>query len=168
MDSLVDKIRQWFLGFLGVNQVCTKGNEDFYRTIAHKLMYVPRVFGDESRLSIGRSVVLNDALINTSSGCVVINDFVFFGHNVFILTGRHDYVKKNIDRQTAVPATGCDIVIGQGVWIASNVTVLGPCVIGDNAVIAAGAVVIGNVPSNSVYAGVPACSIEVEGSIGSD
>ena len=56
------------------------------------------------------------------------------------------------------PKEGRDIVIGDGVWIASNATVLGPCTIEANAVIAAGSVVAPHtiVPAGCVYAGVPA------------
>ena len=56
---------------------------------------------------------------------------------------------------------GCDISIGKGVWLASNCTILGPAVIEDNAVIAAGAVVTPgtHVPSGMVYGGVPARKI---------
>ncbi|MBR8429662.1 hypothetical protein K6Y76_22955 [Burkholderia cenocepacia] len=62
------------------------------------------------------------------------------------MADRHDY-----------PRDGRDIVIGKGVWIASNAIVLGPCTIGDNAVVAAGAVVTGGqLESGCLYAGVPA------------
>ena len=48
------------------------------------------------------------------------------------------------------------IHIGENVWLGANVTVLGGVTIGDNAVIAAGAVVTKNIPPNTVAAGVPA------------
>lgn len=47
-------------------------------------------------------------------------------------------------------------VIGNNVYIATGAKVLGPIVIGDNAVIGANAVVIKDVPNNAVVAGVPA------------
>lgn len=48
------------------------------------------------------------------------------------------------------------IRIGQNCWLAANVKVLDGVDIGDGAVIAAGAVVNRNIPSNSVAAGLPA------------
>ncbi|WP_449290609.1 methyltransferase domain-containing protein [Oscillibacter ruminantium] len=50
------------------------------------------------------------------------------------------------------------MVIGEGVWLASNVTVLGPCTIGDDAVLAAGSVVLPHtvIPPGTMYAGIPA------------
>lgn len=41
-------------------------------------------------------------------------------------------------------------------WIGGNCTILGGVVIGDNVVVAAGAVVTKDVPSNCVVAGIPA------------
>ncbi|MFT4034161.1 MAG: hypothetical protein QM679_01140 [Patulibacter sp.] len=43
-----------------------------------------------------------------------------------------------------------------GAWVAAGAIVLGPCVIGENAVVAAGAVVTGDVAPYTVVAGVPA------------
>jgi len=75
---------------------------------------------------------------------------------VCILTGKHDWTKKGLERHYSIPSQGRDIVIHKGAWIASNVTVIGPCNIGENSVIAAGSVVTGNVSANSVYGGSPA------------
>ena len=60
------------------------------------------------------------------------------------------------DRYMAVIPKGNDITIERGVWVASNVTIIGPCIIGEYAVVAAGYVVTKNVPPYSVVAGVPA------------
>lgn len=112
-----------------------------------------RIWGDESRLIIGDNVVINDALINTVSGHVKIGDNSFFGHSVFILTGTHNVEGLNLKRQQDFPIEGRDIIIGSGVWIASNAIVLAPCTIGDNAVVSAGSVVTGTVEANSIYSG---------------
>jgi serine O-acetyltransferase len=47
-------------------------------------------------------------------------------------------------------------VVGDNVWIATGAKVLGPVKVGNNVVIGANAVVIRDVPDNSVVAGVPA------------
>ena len=54
------------------------------------------------------------------------------------------------------PSGGRDIVIHEGAWLASNVTILGPCQIGEHAVVAAGAVVVDDVRPYTVVGGVPA------------
>lgn len=48
------------------------------------------------------------------------------------------------------------IVIGDNVWIASRATILAGVTIGDNSVIAAGALVTKDIPPNSIAMGVPA------------
>jgi acetyltransferase-like isoleucine patch superfamily enzyme len=115
------------------------------------------VFGDaEGRVEIAPGVVLNDALLNVSSGRITIGEYAFFGHGVSLLTGTHDVTQFELARQRAIPAEGRDISIGRGAWISSNSTVLGPCSIGDDAVVAAGSVVTKDVPTGAIVAGVPA------------
>ena len=48
------------------------------------------------------------------------------------------------------------IHIGENVWIGSSVTITRGVTIGDNSVIAAGAVVTKDIPANVVAGGVPA------------
>lgn len=48
------------------------------------------------------------------------------------------------------------IKIGNDVWIGKNATIIASVEIGDGAIIAAGSVVTSNVPSYSIYGGVPA------------
>jgi acetyltransferase-like isoleucine patch superfamily enzyme len=126
---------------------------DYY---AYESLKRYRVWGDPKRIKIGEQVHLNNAIINTVSGNVEIGDYTFFGHCVSILTGTHDYSKINLERQAAVPDSGRDVIIGKGVWIASNVTIIGPCHIGDNSAVGVGSIVIGDVEAHSLYVGIPA------------
>jgi acetyltransferase-like isoleucine patch superfamily enzyme len=48
------------------------------------------------------------------------------------------------------------VVIEEGVWVASHALVLGPARIGAHAVVAAGALVLEDVPPYTVVAGRPA------------
>jgi acetyltransferase-like isoleucine patch superfamily enzyme len=114
------------------------------------------VFGDKSRLKIAETAIVNNALLNLSSGDITIEDYVFFGHNVSVITGTHDYHKFRRERQVTIPKTGRDVVIKEGAWIASNVTILGPCTIGEHSVVAAGALVKEDVPPYTIVAGLPA------------
>lgn len=57
------------------------------------------------------------------------------------------------DRKTTYPAP---IVLGRNVWVGSNATILQGVTIGDNAVIAAGAVVTRDVEADTVVGGAPA------------
>jgi serine O-acetyltransferase len=49
-----------------------------------------------------------------------------------------------------------DITIGDNAYISTNVTILGPLILGNNVTIAAGSVVTKNFPDNVVIGGVPA------------
>ncbi|MBF2067133.1 MAG: acyltransferase [Calothrix sp. C42_A2020_038] len=119
------------------------------------------VFGDVARLKLSPNCVVNNALFNLSSGNITIGDNVFFGHNVSVITGTHDYRKFGQERKENYPKEGNDVVVEEGVWIASNVTVIGPCKIGKHSVIAAGAVVKDDVSSYHIVGGIPAKTIKV-------
>lgn len=111
--------------------------------------------GPIKRIKVGRRVVLANVIFDTLSGNIIIGNHCFFGLNVYLLAGTHDMSKRFRERKKVVK-NGCNIVIHQGVWIASNVTVIGPCIIGEFAVIGAGSVVVGDVKAGCLYAGNPA------------
>jgi len=114
------------------------------------------IYGDRRRLHIDPTAVINNAMFNLSSGDITVGKYAFFGHNVCLFTGTHDYFKFGRERQISVPRTGRDIVVGEGAWLASNVTVVGPCTIGEHAVVGVGSLVLRDVEPYTVVAGVPA------------
>jgi acetyltransferase-like isoleucine patch superfamily enzyme len=63
---------------------------------------------------------------------------------------------RGLDRMLNVPRNGHDIVVETGAWLASNVTLLGPCRVGAHAVVAAGALAMRDVASGEIVGGVPA------------
>jgi acetyltransferase-like isoleucine patch superfamily enzyme len=119
------------------------------------------VFGDENRLHIDPTAKVNNALFNLSSGEVTVGRYSFFGHNVSILTGSHDVEQFGAARQDSIPNDGHDVVIGDGAWVASNAIIVGPCRIGDNAVIGVGSLVLHDVEPYTIVAGHPAKVIRV-------
>jgi acetyltransferase-like isoleucine patch superfamily enzyme len=142
------KILTKFLKILGVESYIEEKILAFYK---NETLKVYRVWGAEERLVVGDDVHLNNAVINTISGKVKVGDRTFFGHNVSLLTGTHNYRKVGVERQLDVPTEGRDIIIGEGVWIASNTIILGPCTIPDNTVISAGTVITGELECNAIY-----------------
>jgi acetyltransferase-like isoleucine patch superfamily enzyme len=118
------------------------------------------IFGDSKRLKLSETCIVNNALFNLSCGSILIGEHVFFGHNVSVITGTHDYNKFGLERMDFDANQGNDIVIEEGAWIASNVTLIGPCIIGKHSVVAAGAVVKSDVPSYHIVAGVPAKTVK--------
>lgn len=119
-------------------------------------LFTARVYGDPAKLHIAETAIVNDALFNLSSGDITVGEWAFFGHGVSVLTGTHDWTTFGPERQTAVPKSGRDVVIEEGVWVSSNATVVGPCRIGAHAVVAVGAVVMADVDPYTVVGGVPA------------
>ena len=134
----------------------TTGGGDGHLDAEDPSLFRPRVYGDPARLHVAGTAVVNDALFNLSSGDISVGEYAFFGHNVSVLTGTHDWTTFGAERQVAVPKTGRDVVIEEGVWVSSNATVVGPCRIGAHAVVGVGSVVLGDVEPYTVVAGVPA------------
>lgn len=119
-------------------------------------LYRYQVHGTLERLHIDPTAIVNNALFNVSGGEITIGRYAFFGHEVAVLTGTHEITKFGRERQTTFPRSGRDVVIEEGVWVASQAMVLGPVRIGKHAVVAAGALVLEDVPPYAVVAGRPA------------
>lgn len=104
---------------------------------------------------IGKELILHDyAAIGKNvrfydfSG-ISVGKFAMIAGDVLIANGGHD-------KNTFIPFSG-PILIGNGVWVGTGVKIVGAnLTIGDNAIIGAGALVLKDVPSNAIVAGVPA------------
>jgi acetyltransferase-like isoleucine patch superfamily enzyme len=119
-------------------------------------LYQHRWHGKAERLRIHETAIVNNTLFNVSGGTITVGEYAFFGHDVAILTGTHDIEQFGRARQLAFPREGRDVVIGDGVWLASHVLVLGPVTIGEHAVVAGGSLVREDVEPCTVVAGRPA------------
>lgn len=84
---------------------------------------------------------------------VHIGDYVMIGPNTVITTVGHPLSRRG---RRAMMAKADPVTIGSDVWIGGNCVILSGVRIGDNVIVAAGAVVTKDVPSNCVVAGVPA------------
>ena len=102
-------------------------------------------------IHIGKNVFINACCHFQDHGGVTLGDGCQIGHNVVFATLNHGTAPE--DRVHTYPAA---IVLGKNVWVGSNSTILQGVSVGDNAIIAAGAVVTKDVPANSVVGGVPA------------
>ena len=84
-------------------------------------------------------------------GGITIEDDVFIAPDVKILTEGHP--EEPTRRRTLVTKP---VHVGRNVWIGAGATILPGVSIGENAIIAAGAVVGRDVESNMIVGGVPA------------
>ena len=104
-------------------------------------------------ITAGKNFYANHGLVILDAALVTFGDDVMLAPGVMISTSTHplDPLKRNKGIETAKPVN-----IGNSVWIGMGAKILEGVNIGDNAVIAAGAVVNKDVPPNTVVAGVPA------------
>lgn len=92
---------------------------------------------------------------------VTIGNDVFFGPNCTIATPMHPFLSAERNMRVREDGTLYDleyakpITIGDGCWLAANVTVCGGVTIGEGCVIGAGSVVTRDIPPNSLAAGNP-------------
>ena len=96
------------------------------------------VIGDNARLNYNCVIVCHDE--------IRIGADTEFGPSVFLYDHDHDY-RVGLEKDQFV--TG-PIVIGSGCWIGANTVILRGTTIGDNCVVAAGSVLHGDIPANSV------------------
>lgn len=102
-------------------------------------------------IKLGRNVFINSGCHFQDQGGIEIGDGALIGHGVVLATLDHGLLPE--ERHDLKPGR---ITIGKNVWIGSNSTVLRGVTIGDNAVVAAGAVVTKDVPANTIVGGAPA------------
>lgn len=98
-------------------------------------------------LTIGSHVYINRNCNIVSHKQIKIGSKCTIGPNVCIYDHDHNFHSRNRDTEYICKP----IIIGDNVWIGSNVVIIKGVTIGDNAVIAAGAIVRSDVPPNSIY-----------------
>jgi acetyltransferase-like isoleucine patch superfamily enzyme len=102
-------------------------------------------------IQIGKDVFINHACSFLDMGGITIEDNVLIGPKVNLITENHPL--DPVDRRALICKP---IVIKRNAWIGASVTILPGIIIGENAIVAAGAVVTADVLPNSVVGGVPA------------
>ncbi|GAA5913293.1 hypothetical protein JCM8208_005199 [Rhodotorula glutinis] len=95
-----------------------------------------------------------------NTGCVFLDGAaITFGERVVLAPGVHIYCgthSVDVEERRAAYDRAYPVTVGDDVWIGGGAKILGGTVIGDGCTVAAGAVVKGTFPPNSIIAGVPA------------
>jgi acetyltransferase-like isoleucine patch superfamily enzyme len=114
-----------------------------------------RLEADTGHLVLGeRSSVNPFCLLNGFGGLRIGSDVRIASHSVILSsTHRYDAAGVSIRAQGVEPR---ETVVGDDVWFGAHVVVVGGVQIGAHSIIGAGSVVLEDVPSNAVVAGVPA------------
>ena len=103
-----------------------------------------------NRVTFGKDVFINHSAILSASGGIDFEDGVMTAPGLRIATINHD-----MNARHTVYTYG-KVTVGKNAWIGMNVTVCPGVTIGENAVVAAGAVVTKDVPDCAVVGGAPA------------
>ncbi len=110
-------------------------------------------------ITIGDHCNIGEYCHITAINQIVIGNGLLTGRFVLITDNSHGGLSQ---AEAAIPPASRKLVskgpviIGNNVWIGDKVTILAGVHIGDNAIIAANAVVTEDVPANTLVAGVPA------------
>lgn len=127
-------------------------SELFGYTVPASLRVFPPFYTDFGKnITVGENVFINACCHFQDHGGVTLGDGCQIGHNVVFATLNHGLSPE--ERPITYPAP---IVLERNVWVGSNATILQGVTIGENAVVAAGAVVTRDVPANTIVGGVPA------------
>lgn len=102
-------------------------------------------------IKIGKNVFINHACTFLDMGGITIEDNVLIGPKANLITENHPL--NPADRKALITKP---IIIKKNAWIGAAAIILPGVTIGENSVVAAGAVVSKDVPANVVVGGIPA------------
>ena len=134
---------------------------DNVRIGAFSRLIISTSFNDVTgHITIGNNVGLGEFAYLGGAGGLEIGDDCIIGQYLSCHPENHNFQ----DPETLIRLQGVNrkgISIGKNCWIGSKVTILDGVKIGDNCVIAAGAVVTKSMAANSIIGGVPAKVIKL-------
>ncbi len=119
------------------------------------MVFVPFFTNFGKHIRLGKNIFINHACTFLDLGGITIEDDVQIGPKVNLITENHPVdptQRKNLDLKS--------IHIKRNVWIGAAATILPGVTIGENSIVAAGAVVNKDVPDNTIVGGIPAKRIK--------
>ena len=157
-DPAAKSFLEVFLLYPGVKAIRMHRRANFY--YRHNLMFLARLVSQRAARKTGIEIhpgaTIGRRLVIDHGTGVVIGETTEIGDDVLIYQG------------VTLGGTGKDTgkrhpTIGNNVMISAGAKVLGPFKIGDNSRVAAGAIVLTEVPPNSTVVGVPARVVKQDG-----
>lgn len=115
------------------------------------IVFTPFYTNFGKHISIGKNVFINHACSFLDLGGIIIEDDVMIAPRVNLISEAHPVSVR--DRKTLTVGR---VHIKRNAWIGVNATILAGVTIGENSVVAAGAVVSKDVPDNTIVGGIPA------------
>jgi acetyltransferase-like isoleucine patch superfamily enzyme len=107
-------------------------------------------------ISIGKSVAGGANSSRVSWSGIRIDEGTVLAGGCYLSAGKFDYGELGTSILEQEPSSSGPITIGKNSWIATRVTILDGVRIGENSIVAAGAVVTGNLPPRTIASGNPA------------
>lgn len=130
-------------------------DEELFQT-KNKCYIEPVFFCDYGvNIELGKNFYANHNCVMLDVNKIKIGDNVLFGPNVQVYTATHPL---NTEERISGKEMGYPIEIGDNVWICGSVVICPGVKIGKNTTIAAGSIVINDIPENVLAAGNP-CKI---------
>ncbi|WP_200974505.1 DapH/DapD/GlmU-related protein [Echinicola sp. 20G] len=114
-------------------------------------VFTPLYLNYGRHTKIGKNVFINFDCVFLDLGGIIIEDEVQIAPKVSLLSEGHPVSSDT--RHSLVPKP---IHIKKNAWVGANATILQGVTIGENAIVAAGAVVSKDVPDNVIVGGIPA------------
>ncbi len=108
---------------------------------------------EPQHIQMGSRISIQENCYLSGFGGLVIGNDVSMGTGTYIFTSTHP-ITCDVIRNT--PLEKRPVVLGNDIWLGAGVRVMGGVTIGDHVAVGAGAVVTQDLPSNGVYAGIPA------------
>ena len=124
----------------------------FYRHSPHSSVPGELVLKDGAIISTGCN-------IRAAGGRIELGRNSAFAQNTVVVASNHA-VGDDDRLRTGWDETRTGVIVGDNVWVGANCVILAGTRIGQGAVIAAGAVVNGDVPAGELWGGVPARRIK--------
>ena len=121
-----------------------------------------RTYAPTARIELEEGVQLSGTAITARSCTISIGKDTMVGPNC-VITDSDFHAHWPAETRHIEPAFELDrgVSIGANVWIGMNALILKGVTIGDGAIVAAGSVVVRDVPPKAVVAGVPAKVVKV-------
>lgn len=106
---------------------------------------------DGGKLDIGDHCFFNTGCSVSALESITIGSGCKFGNNTVLVDHDHNYKSLADDAGMVNEFISSPVCIGNDVWVGANATILRGSSIGNNCVIAAGSVVKGDIPDDSIY-----------------
>lgn len=131
-------------------------------SLGHNVRLRTFFYGGDNKIIIEDGVGLNGTSITARSRTIRIGKNTMFAADCMILDSDF-HVPWPPENRNKNPGYEYDqdVIIGSHVWVGARCIILKGVVIGDNAVIAAGSVVVKSIPANALAAGNPAKVIKL-------